>query len=348
MANHRLITTPARSALACFFWLVLVACGPNRNEPLRLGGETMGTTWSLVISQSAGQQEARLQSAIEAELVSVNDLASTWQSDSELSQLNQNTSTDWVSVSEALYGLLEQAQLVSEASGGAFDVTVGPLVNLWGFGPDKELETIPSDEAIAAAQALSGRDAVALRAQPPAVRKSASAVYIDLSASAKGYGVDRVTSLLDQRGITDYLFEIGGELRASGKSPRGDAWKIGVERPIEGERVVHAAVTLDNGALATSGDYRNFFERDGVRYSHTIDPRTGKPITHRLASVSVFASTSAASDAWATALMVLGEDAGYDLAESRGLAAYFLYKDGGGFKAKVTTAFQPLLNEDPT
>ncbi len=328
--------------------VLLTACGPSRQEPLRLEGKTMGTTWSLVISEANGLKAEALQTAIDAELVAVNDLASTWQSDSELSLLNQNPQTDWIPVSEPLLGLLQQAQAVSEASDGAFDATVGPLVNLWGFGPDKVPDRVPSDADIAAAQAISGNHLISLRASPAAIKKAVPNLYIDLSASAKGYGVDRVGGLLEKRGVSDYLFEIGGELRARGQSPRGDAWKIGIERPVEGERTVHAAVTLGDGALATSGDYRNFFEKDGVRYSHTIDPRTGKPIVHQLASVSVHSETSAESDAWATALMVLGEEAGFALAESRDIAAYFLFKSGDGFEAKVTSAFEPLINEDPS
>ncbi|MEM6987594.1 MAG: FAD:protein FMN transferase [Pseudomonadota bacterium] len=336
---------PALFALAFFMAAVLVACGPPRDEPMRLAGQTMGTTWSLVLSQSAGQDQARLQSAIERELVAVNDLASTWQADSELSRFNADDSGDWIAVSPALHGLFNQARDINSASEGAFDATVGPLVNLWGFGPDKTPERVPDDDEIAAAKARSGPDVWQLKATPPSARKSDPGVYVDLSALAKGYGVDRIGALLKKRGASNFLVEIGGELLASGVSPRGDAWKIGIEKPQASDRGVHVAVSLKDGGLATSGDYRNFFERDGVRYSHTIDPRDGKPITHRLASVSVYAADSATADAWATALMVLGEEKGFEVAEQRELAAYFLYKDDSGFSARVTEAFKPLLEE---
>lgn len=326
----------------------LAACGPPRNEPMRLAGETMGTTWSLVLSEPVGVDQVRLQQAIERELVAVNDLASTWQTDSELSLFNANDSTDWIPVSSALHGLLTRAAAITRDSDGAFDATVGPLVNLWGFGPNDVPERVPEDADIAAAVALTGPDALRLRAQPPAAQKADATVYVDLSALAKGYGVDRVASVLVKQGLVDFLLEIGGELLARGQSPRGDAWKIGIERPDAEGRSVHAAVTLPAGGLATSGDYRNFFEKDGVRYSHTIDPRTGKPITHQLASVTVHAVDSATADAWATALMVLGEEAGFELAMQREIAAYFLYKDATGFTARVTDTFKPLLDQEPS
>lgn len=305
----------------------------------------MGTTWSVVVSQSAGQDQERLREAIEAELVAVNDLASTWQSDSQLSIFNAETVGDWVSVSPELFALFTLARDVNAASGGAFDVTVGPLVNLWGFGPEKLPDRVPSDDEIANAQALAGPRVWELHREPMRARKLSEGVYVDLSALAKGYGVDRIAELLRRRGVSEFLAEIGGELFASGKSPRGDAWKVGIERPDASDRGVYAAVSLVEGGLATSGDYRNFFEQDGVRYSHTIDPRTGKPTSHRLASVSVYAPDSVSADAWATALMVLGEEAGFEVAEKRNLAAFFLYVDEDGFSAKVTEAFKPLLEE---
>lgn len=336
---------PAYIALAFFMAAVLAACGPARDEPMRLSGETMGTTWSLVVSRAAGQDQKTLQQAIEQELIAVNDLASTWQSDSEISSFNGNDSTDWIPVSDEFHRLLSQAQALGIDSGGAFDATVGPLVNLWGFGPDKVPDRVPGDADIAAAKARSGAGVLELRAAPAAAKKTVAGVYVDLSALAKGYGVDRVASLVRKRGIGDFLFEIGGELVARGTSPRGDAWKIGIEQPEQGARGLHAAIELPDGGLATSGDYRNFFEKDGVRYSHTIDPRTGKPITHRLASVSVYAQDSATADGWATALMVLGEDDGFELAAERGMAAYFVFKDNDGFDVRVTDAFKPLLQE---
>ena len=177
------------------------------------------------------------------------------------------------------------------------------------------------------------------------LKKIAPEVYVDLSAIAKGYGVDQIALLLEKQGIGDYLVEVGGELRSKGLSPRGDTWRIGIERPSEGERGVQQAVKLGNGALATSGDYRNYYERAGVRYSHTIDARTGMPIGHKLASVSVYHASTALADGWATALMVLGEVEGPKVAESLGLAAYFLYRDGEDFAHHATAAFVPLIKE---
>lgn len=332
--------------LALFFALTLLITGCSRSsEPLSLNGQTMGTTWSAVISRPVGASQVELTRRLQEELDRVNKVMSTYDPASELSLFNQNTSESWLEQSPELINLIAQAKKISAATDGGFDVTVGPLVNLWGFGPEAEPESIPSEADIAMAKAYVGSDRVLIGENPLSLKKLAPEVYVDLSAIAKGYGVDQIALLLEKQGIGDYLVEIGGELRSKGVSPRGDSWRIGIERPSEGERGVQQAVKLGNGALATSGDYRNYYERAGVRYTHTIDARTGKPVSHKLASVSVYHTSTALADGWATALMVLGEVEGPKVAETLGLAAYFLYRDGEDFAHHATAAFAPLIEE---
>ena len=210
----------------------------------------------------------------------------------------------------------------------------------------------PDDDQIENAIQKTGYAKLKARLEPPALRKAHSSLSINLSAIAKGWGVDRVAELLTARKVDAWLAEIGGEVRASGNKPGGEPWRVGIESPAEGRRSLQRAIPLQDLAVATSGDYRIYFEHGGRRYSHTIDPRTGRPVTHQLASVSVFAPTCLEADAIATALMVLGPDAGYTLAESRSLPAVFIVREEHSFIEKATSAFEnrfgPLAGRAPT
>lgn len=325
-------------------FLILLLAGCSEPEATKLYGSTMGTSYSVIISKlPAGSSEDSVHQGIDVVLQRVNQEMSTYLPDSELSQLNQSGAGQWLNVSPELFEVIRLAQSISEQTQGAYDITVGPLVNLWGFGPPTPgAEGMPSAEEIASARALVGYQNLELNPQDRMLRKKFGGLYIDLSSIAKGYGVDAVADYLESLGITDYLVEIGGEIRARGKSQRGDAWRIAVEKPVPGERAVQKIVNLSDIAVATSGDYRNFVEYNGVRYSHTIDPRLGGPIHHALASVTVLSEKAVTADGWATALMVLGEVEGLKLAEEKGLAAYFLYKKGDGFVSEETSAFRQL------
>jgi len=319
--------------------LNLVACA----EPkvVRLQGMTMGTSYSVVIpSLPKGTTEQSVQQGIESLLEYVNQQMSTYLPDSELSRINQAEAGLWLNVSPELFEIIRRSHSISEQTNGAFDITVGPLVNLWGFGPPDSLGSVkPSDELLNAARKLVGYQNLELKLEGRSIRKQFKDLYIDLSAIAKGYGVDAVADYLDSLSIQDYLVEIGGELRGKGLSQRGDFWRVAVEKPQSGQRMVQRVVDVSDFAVATSGDYRNYFEQDGVRFSHTIDPRSGRPVSHLLASVTVLSEEAMMADAWATALMALGEDEGYQLAEEKGLAAYFLYRQGDEFLARETSAF---------
>ena len=323
--------------------LVALVSGCGRGAPpaaTTLSGRTMGTTYSVKLAAAPdGTGAAALQAEIDAALATVNRQMSTYDPDSELSRFNASGSTDWFPVSGATAKVVAEALSVSRESDGAFDATVMPLVNLWSFGPEARPDAVPTDAEIADRKAFVGADKVEVRTDPPALRKAAAGASCDLSAIAKGYGVDVVAELLDRRGLSGYMVEIGGEVRTKGRRADGRGWRIGIERPLTGERAVERVVELSGESLATSGDYRNWFEAGGVRYSHTIDPRTGRPIGHGLASVSVVADDCMTADATATAVMVLGPDAGYDWLVGRGAAALLIVRDGAGFAERPTPAF---------
>ncbi len=320
----------------------LVACGDSaRERPVQeLVGSTMGTTFSVkVVAPPENLDLPALQRDIQAVLDGINNAMSTYLDDSELSRFNASDSVDWIEVSPELCHAVEAARVVSEFTGGAFDVTVGPLVNLWGFGPSESAFEPPGNDTLTAAMQDIGYTKLGVDCTMPALRKASAGVYVDLSAFAKGYAVDQVAELLDARELPDYLVEIGGEMRMRGNNTRSEPWAIAIETPDRSARTVQTVVHLSDAAMATSGDYRNFFEHEGRFYSHTIDPRTGYPVTHNGASVTVVADTAAFADAAATALLVLGPDAGMELAEQQSIAAYFLLRLGSEFEERMSSLF---------
>ncbi|MGI9261323.1 MAG: FAD:protein FMN transferase [Woeseiaceae bacterium] len=327
-------------------FLLLSACAEQRSgtEIHELTGQTMGTSFSIkLVAPEDDFDKALLAERVHAILNRVNSRMSTWQSDSELSLFNANASTDWIDTSAEFCGVLESALAISNHTAGAFDITVGPFVNLWGFGPDENVTPEPpSDELITGAGKRVGYRKLQTDCGIPAVRKSQEDVYIDLSAIAKGYAVDQIANELDERGLANYLIEIGGELRMRGHNASDANWAIAIEKPADLERAVQLIVNLTNQAMATSGDYRNFFEFRGERFSHTIDSRTGRPVTHRGAAVTVISKSAAEADALATALLVLGPEAGYAFAEKERIAAYFLLRDESRIEEKMTSTFAAL------
>jgi thiamine biosynthesis lipoprotein len=323
---------------------LLPACSNEPQELVEFGGPTMGTTYTVKVLQGpSALTPASLQAGVNAVLLRANRLLSTYDKDSELSQLNHNQSTDWIGVSVDLLAVIEEAQRVSALSSGAFDITVGPLVNLWGFGPELKADEIPSQEAIDQALARVGYQRLLTQAEPPAIKKGRADIYLDLSALGEGYGADKVAEYLESQGIFNYMVAVAGAIRVGGHNAKGSPWIIAVEEPSPGKRAVHKIIQISDEGLSTSGDYRNFFEKDGKRYSHEIDPKTGRPIQHRLASVTVVSAASMHADAMATALMVMGEAGGFQLAQERKLAAYFIVRVGDGFKELSTPAFQRYL-----
>jgi thiamine biosynthesis lipoprotein len=307
-------------------------------------GLTMGTSYTIDLAAPIDDTaRAQLAKSIEAELAVINQAMSTYDPGSELSRFNRRQDIDWVRVSPGLLEVLDSASRISAASQGAFDVTVGPLVELWGFGPEYRARQVPNAESIEQARKSVDYRNVQLDLSTEGVRKRHPRTQIDVCAIAKGYGVDRVALVLDRHGFRDYLVEIGGELRARGTAASGRPWRVGIARPVEGRHVVGEIVALQNRGIATSGTTEDFFEQDGRHYSHTIDPGTGRPVEHPPMAVSVIADTTMEADAWATALLVHGPERGYALAQTRGLAALLVTASGSKFDVRATDAFRAHL-----
>jgi len=331
--------------------LAVLALGACEGAPdkVTLQGQTMGTYWRVsYLAEGGAPAPAAVKTQLEDALVAVNASMSTWDPQATISQFNNGESLEPFPIEPAFATVVAAAQAVSAASGGAFDVTVGPLIDLWGFGAGGERRaTPPSAEAITEAQARVGFGKLVVRADPPSLQRTAPGVEVDLSALAKGYGVDVLAAVLGEAGLGNYLVDIGGEVRARGVNDRGVPWRIGVEVPDPSARgLVQEALPLKDLSLATSGDYRNFFEADGVRYSHTIDPRTGYPIPQRVASVTVAHREALWADAWATAMNVLGPEAGLALAERQTLPVLFILYDGEGFERRANAAFEALGTDE--
>ena len=306
----------------------------------------MGTTYSVTVaSPPRGVGRETIQSVIDDVLGEVNQNLSTYDPRSEISRFNAIATTGPVVVSPTLRAVAVIADEVSVATGGAFDITVGPLVQAWGFGVASPAPPrVPDPDAIDRLRAVVGFERLELVADGRSLRKTVPALQLDVNGIAPGYAVDLIAGRFDALGLRDFLVEIGGEVRARGRNARGRVWRVAVEAPLSGERRPYALVELDDLAISTSGDYRDFRELDGVRVSHTIDPRTGTPVAHRLASVSVVHPSTALADAYSTALMVLGPEAGMALALRLGLAALFIERtaDGRGFSDRVTPEFDRL------
>lgn len=313
-----------------------------------LSGKTMGTQYNIkvVVPENFALSKPSLQTLIDEKLVAINQALSTYIPTSELSVFNDAPVGTVHAASRELFYVLNLSQDIADQSSGAFDVTIGPLVNLWGFGPDKTVTQAPSTQQINQAQALMGMQSIELDNTSQTATKRAN-VVVDLSAIAKGYGCDLIAELLQKNGVKNFMVEIGGEVYVQGINDRGTPWIIGVEKPSLSRTGAVQAISVSNVGIATSGDYRNYFEKNGQRISHTISPTTGAPITHNLASVTVIAETAAHADAFATAINVLGPIKGYALATEKNLAAYFLIRDGEGFTAKHTPSFKEYLATTP-
>ena len=324
--------------VACI--LVLVGC-KDAPEAHRFQGPVFGTGYHVTLYADLSEESyAELDAGIQAELERVDELMSTYREDSELSRLNRYPVGVPFFLSPPTAEVIQESLRIARLSDGAFDVTVGPAVNLWGFGPEGRPERVPDAETLASA--LARVDAHALRLEEYRVVKI-KPVYIDLSGIAKGYASDRVADYLEAWGVEDYLVEIGGEIRTHGEKPDGAPWRIAVEKPVSSERSVQRIIALGNAAVATSGDYRNYFESDGIRYSHTIDPRTGKPITNRVASVTVITERCMTADALATAFTVMGAEAGLAMAERESIPVYFIVRSENGFDIRMSSAFASYL-----
>lgn len=304
-----------------------------------LAGETMGTTWCVKLVAPRASLHA-LYDGIQAQLDRVVAQMSTWRSDSDLSRFNRSADGSWVAVPEELFAVLRCALEIADASGGAFDPTVGPLVDLWGFGPEGRRPDIPDAAELATVSGRVGWQRLALRAEPREVLQPGRA-QIDLSAIAKGYAVDLVAAHLQQRGIETALVEVGGELFGYGRKPDGSAWRVLVDADPDRDEGVPQVLRLQGKAVATSGDRWHRYRHDGDEYAHSVDPRNGKPVEHAPVAVTVIADQAMHADAWATALTVMGAEAGLKFANEHSMAARFVVH---GEAATATAAFESHLD----
>lgn len=332
--------------LAVAMALSLTAC-QKETQIISLSGKTMGSTYHIKYLDEGNMQDPQqVHADIEAVLKDVNQKMSTYIKDSELSLFNQNTQINTpIEISADFAKVMAEAIRLNKVTDGALDVTVGPVVNLWGFGPEKRPERQPTPEQLKERQAWVGIDKIALdmNGKTPTLTKFIPQVYVDLSSIAKGFGVDQVADKLAELKAQNYMVEIGGEIRAKGKNAEGKPWQIAIEKPsTTGERAVENIIGLDNMGMATSGDYRIYFEENGQRFAHEIDPKTGYPIQHHLASITVLAPTTMTADGLSTGLFVLGEDKALALAEQQNIPVYLIIKTAQGFETKMSSAFKKL------
>jgi len=333
----------AKIWLALLGLAFLVSCSDSP-EKISFSGKTMGTTYSVTVySKDPRHSKEEIQKKVDIVLERVNAQMSTYDPESDLSQFNQFKSTEPMVISRDLERVVTRGLEIAEETEGALDITVGPLVNLWGFGPQARPEKEPSEEELNAVREKTGYQK--LRVENHQLIKDNPDIYVDLSTIAKGYGVDRVGHLLDQLRIKQYLVEIGGEVIAKGGKPDEALWRLAIEKPVSTERAVQRVVQFKDGALATAGDYRNYYEEDGKRYSHIINPVTGAPVQHNLVSTSVYAEDTMSADAYATALFVMGTERAKSFAKKHNMAVMLIYKTEDGFEEYMSDAFKPLLAE---
>lgn len=321
-------------ALIFFILLFFTACSePPTKAAIKLHGSTMGTQYHITLITPKNQHAniTEIKKQVDNLLLKVNQQMSTYIPNSEISQFNQYNKQAWFPVSSDFARVVASAQDVSKLSQGAFDITIAPLIDLWGFGVTTQLTT-PTELQIKSSLQDTGYQQLSVRTNPPALRKLNPNLRIDLSAIAKGFAVDKISDFLNQNNYSNYLVEIGGEIRNRGLNQQEKPWKIGIESPDNTALQVNQALLTSNLAVATSGDYRNYFIKDGVRFSHTINPTTGKPIRHKLASITVLHKSTMMADAYATALMVLGDDKGKTFANTNEIKVNMIIRNNSNFQ----------------
>lgn len=310
-----------------------------------LSGQSMGTTWTVRYINANHHSKDSVRALIQSELDLVVAQMSTWQTDSNLSLFNRAEANTWHAIPAAFFQVLDCALKVATDTDGAFDPTVGPLVNLWGFGPEGQRSTPPDNEEVKAVHANCGWQKLKLDSQGRRVMQPGN-VYVDFSGIAKGYSVDRIASVLEVAGIKNYLIEVGGELYGKGIKPDGQPWWVALETSPEASTLNQSVIALHGLAIATSGDYRRCFDYEGKRYAHTIDPKTGFPIEralNALVSVSVLHTECMMADALATAFTVMGLQAALTYADTYGIAVLLVEQSADGFKEYFSAELMAML-----
>ena len=309
-------------------------------------GLTMGGTFSVKIVTPKDELETPglhdVDRALRSTLDRIEGLMSTWDRDSELSRFNRSTSLEPFVLSPETFHVFKWSVEVGALTGGALDVTIGPLVDAWGFGPAGPRNGAPTNAEVARLREAVGLDRIELNPAALTVRKTRPDVGCDLSSIVPGYAADRLGTELEDRGFTDFLIDVGGEVKARGRNETGAPWQVAIERPVPHSDAIQRLVPISNLAITSAGDYRKYREVDGQRVAHILDPRTGRPLTHRLASVTVIDELAVRADAFDTALMVLGTDEGLALATKMNLAALFIERTGDGFSERATPRFDAI------
>ncbi|HDG1692063.1 TPA: FAD:protein FMN transferase ApbE [Kluyvera georgiana] len=310
-----------------------------------LEGKTMGTFWRVSVVGVDKSRAEELRTKVQTQLDGDDRLLSTWKNDSALMRFNHSRSTTPWPVNEAMADIVTESLRIGRKTQGAMDITVGPLVNLWGFGPDKQPVSTPTQAQIDAAKARTGLDKLTVinRADRQYLQKSIPDLYVDLSTVGEGYAADHLARLMTEEGISRYLVSVGGALVSRGMNADGQPWRVAIQKPTDRENAVQAIVDINGHGISTSGSYRNYYELDGKRISHVIDPQTGRPITHKLVSVTVIAPTALEADAWDTGLMVLGTEKAQQVVREQGLAVYMIMKEGDGFTTWMSPQFRAFL-----
>lgn len=305
----------------------------------------MGTFWRISLAGVAPERKASLQKAVQQQLDEDDRQLSTWKNDSVLSRFNQYRGSDPQPVSENMADIVSLSLRIGRKTAGAMDITVGPLVNLWGFGPDKQPVKEPTQAQIDAAKALTGLQhlRVIQKAEGAYLQKDLPGLYVDLSTVGEGFATDHLARLMEKEGINSYLVSVGGAVLTRGQNAQGQPWKVAIQKPTDRENAVQAVVDLQGHGISTSGSYRNYYELNGKRISHVIDPTTGRPIQHKLVSATVIATTALEADGWDTGLMVLGEEKAKALALRENLAVYLIEKQGEGFSSWMSPQFKAFI-----
>jgi FAD:protein FMN transferase len=338
---------PSQTGLLLTLMLLLTACQPSPPTQTRIQGKTMGTFYVVTVNDTFPGGEAALQQEVDALLARMNEEISTYDPGSLISRFNQGPAHEPMVIPASMAKIVQQGIDAGHLTGGKLDVTVGPLVNLWGFGPDKRPLKRPTAEQIAKARTRVGIDKLSLTKQGDnfLLGKSIPDLYLDLSTLGEGAASDEIATLLESKGVNNYLIEVAGAVRSHGHNSKGNPWRVAIVEPSDNPGAIEDVVIPNGMALSTAGSYRNYYELDGVRYSHIIDPASGAPVTHKLVSASVITPTTLEADALDTALMVMGPEQALAFAQTHQLAVYLIVKTPQGFEARFTPQFAPYLQQ---
>lgn len=334
------------SLIMVLFTLISGCDGASKpDKGMVLEGKTMGTVWRVSLAGVNPSRADELRLRIQNQLNEEDRMLSTWKADSLISRFNQSRTTGRYPVTADMADIVTLALRIGARTKGAMDITIGPLVNLWGFGPGAPPPHTPTDAQINAARTNTGLQHLTVinRSNDQWLQKDIPDLQLDLSTMSEGYAADRLAQLMAQEGVSRYLVSVGGAVVSRGVNSAGHPWRVAIQKPTDRENAVQAIVDINGHGISTSGSYRNYYEIDGKRISHVIDPASGRPITHRLVSVTVIAPTALEADGWDTGLMVLGPEKAREVALQEKLAVFLVMKEGQKFTTWMSPQFRPFI-----